>query len=131
VLSNDYNRVLNTKESMPFSTNDHSPLYFDVLYKLPTARAFHFASEFNRADWAQIKMFLNNVNFLDLLHGDFPLIALSKTPTISVLPASKYLCRSIAVNFPLNLAQQNIHTASGENVATKPGMASEPRFSHS
>jgi hypothetical protein len=72
VLSNDNSCVLNTKPAEPFSTSDHIKVCFDVLYKLPTGRVSYFASDFNCADWSQIKLYLNNVDFFDLFHGDLP-----------------------------------------------------------
>ena len=72
VLSNDNSCVLNTKPAEPFSTSDHIKVCFDVLYKLPTGRVSYFARDFNRADWSQIKLFLNSVDFFDLFHGDLP-----------------------------------------------------------
>jgi hypothetical protein len=33
-------------------------------------RILYFARDVNRLDWTQIKIFLNNLNFFDLFHGD-------------------------------------------------------------
>jgi hypothetical protein len=64
--------VLNTKPAEPFSTSDHIKVCFDVLYKLPTGLVSYFARDFNRADWNQINIFLNSVDFFELFHAGLP-----------------------------------------------------------
>jgi hypothetical protein len=74
VLSNDYKCVQNISIFEPFSTNDHSQVRFNVLLDTPRCRPLRSYSvrNFSHADWAQIRLFLNNVDFYEVLNNDLP-----------------------------------------------------------
>jgi hypothetical protein len=58
----------------PFSTSDHSQVRFNVPLDTPHCRPLrsHSVCDFGRADWAQIKLFLNNVDFYEVFNNDLP-----------------------------------------------------------
>ncbi len=64
VLCNDVNCVYNVKPVEPFGTSDHNQVQFGVLHSIVRHRTTFLARNFKVANWAGIKLLLNNVDFL-------------------------------------------------------------------
>lgn len=69
VLCNDYNLIVNTTVSFPFSTSDHCIIQFDILRGhggRDAQRSEHRPThDFKRADWAGIYLYLQHIDFFN------------------------------------------------------------------
>jgi hypothetical protein len=74
VSCNDYKCVQNISIFEPFSTSDHSQVRFNVLLDMPRCRPSRSypVHDFSWADWSQIKLFLNEVDFYEVFNNELP-----------------------------------------------------------
>jgi hypothetical protein len=63
ILCNDNNFVLNPRVDTPFSSSDHSIVYFNVIHRFCNTTCDAVSYNFDRADWHGIYNYLNGIDF--------------------------------------------------------------------
>lgn len=63
IFSNDSNFVYNVDVVEPFSTSDHCIVNFDVVSAISCAACDKLCFDYSRADWNEMRNFLDNVDF--------------------------------------------------------------------
>ena len=74
VFSNDHNCIFNPRTADPFSTSDHNQVHFEIPLAMPTSQRERIGviHDFKNANWAEIKNFLNTVDFYHLFNNNEP-----------------------------------------------------------